>query len=61
MSKKPEGVATLKQPRKIVISRAGGFTKARYSGRRAFVFGCDESHAVSRLKTWDGGNHERQI
>jgi len=40
-------------PRKVIVSKAGGMVKARYEGRRAFVFGYDERHAISRLKIWD--------
>jgi len=28
--------------------------KARYEGRKSFVFGANEKHATKRLKTWDG-------
>jgi cytidylate kinase len=51
---------TIARPRKVITSRAGGFVTARYEGRRAFVFGFDERHALSRLKTWDnGGSYEQ--
>jgi hypothetical protein len=42
-------------PRKITLSKAGGFIKARYEGRKAYVFGFDEKQARQRLKMWDGG------
>jgi hypothetical protein len=40
--------------RKIIITKAGEFVRARYEGRKTFVFGFDVKTAVSRLKTWDG-------
>jgi hypothetical protein len=42
-------------PLKIVFRKAGGMIKARYGGRKTFVFGYDERHAVSRLKYWNMG------
>ena len=41
-------------PRKVIVQRAGGLVKARYEGRKSFVFGVNEKHATKRLKTWDG-------
>ena len=49
------GIQRPNNPRKIVISKAGGFVRARYAGRKTFVFGFDAKHAMSRLKCWDGG------
>jgi hypothetical protein len=43
------------RPRKVIFTKAGGMVRARYEGRKTFVFGFDERHASNRLKTWDGG------
>ena len=48
-------LAPITQSRKIVITKAGEYVRARYEGRKTFVIGFDERIAVSRLKTWDGG------
>ena len=46
-------LAPIVKRRKVLVTKAGGFTKARYEGRASFVFGVDERDARSRLKTWD--------
>jgi hypothetical protein len=48
-----EVFAPITRNRKVVITKAGGFVRARYEGRRTYVFGSDVRHATSRLKTWD--------
>ncbi len=48
-----EVFAPITRPKKVVISKAGDFVRARYEGRRTYVFGYDVRHATSRLKTWD--------
>ena len=43
------------RPRKVVITKAGGFVMAGYHGRKTFVISYDAADARKRLKTWDGG------
>ncbi len=42
-----------KKPLKVVISKAGGFVKARWGGRRSFVLGETPEQAIKRLKNWN--------
>lgn len=48
---------------RVQVQKAGGLVKARYKGRRTFVFASDEGQALERLKMWDnnGGTRERTI
>ncbi len=48
-----EVFAPITRPKKVVISKAGDFVRARYEGRVTYVFGYDVRHATGRLKTWD--------
>jgi hypothetical protein len=49
------GETPIKKVRKIVVTRAGGWYRAHYSGRNVFVMARDENDARSRLKSFDKG------
>lgn len=48
-------MAPITRPRKIVISRAGDFVRARYEGRKTCVLALTAEQARKNLKMFDGG------
>jgi len=37
-------------PARVQMTKAGGFVRARYAGKRNFVFGATEEQALQRLQ-----------
>ena len=48
-----EVFAPITRNRKVVITKAGGFVRARYEGRRSFVFAATRQQAIRNLKYWE--------